>query len=110
MTSNPEQLRWVPKGTRIREYVEKFAPSRASLITDPEHYVRLHEELSERQDQIFLSLEPDRPPTVEETQDPLTLLGRSRRNHRQAQEMAWQEIVLDRYPAEVDEDGQPLET
>lgn len=98
------------KGQRIREYVERFAPSRAATIQNPDaHYQAMAEEYLNRWHQVLDELEPPgQQATDEERANPLVLIGRSRANRRQADEIAWQEVVLDQYPAEVDETGQPL--
>lgn len=98
------------EGRRIREYVERFAPSKAATIQNPdEYYPAMFEEFAQRRSQVIESLEPAGvQPTDEERANPLTLIGKSRANRRQAEEIAWQEVVLDRYPAEVDETGRPL--
>lgn len=105
-----EQVRMMAEGRRIREYVETFAPSRASTIQNPDdHYQVLREEYLQRWHQVLESLEPEgAQATAEERANPLLLIGKSRANRRQADEIAWQEIVLDRYPPEVDETGTPL--
>lgn len=99
------------EGRRLREYVERFAPSKAATIQNPtEHYSAMFEEYVNRRSQVIEALEPAGvQATDEDRANPLRLLGKSRANRRQAEEIAWQEIVLDRYPAEVDEAGQPLE-
>lgn len=98
------------EGRRIREYVETFAPSRAAGIQNPdEHYRLLSEEYLQKWHQVLEDLEPAGvQATDEERANPLLLIGKSRTNRRQADEIAWQEVVLDRYPAEVDETGTPL--
>lgn len=98
------------EGQRIREYVERFAPSRAATIQNPtEHYSAMFAELVDRRSQVIADLEPEGvQPTAEERANPLLLIGKSRANRRQAEEIAWQEVVLDRYPPEVDESGNPL--
>lgn len=99
------------EGRRIREYVETFAPSRAATIQNPTaHYSAMFDEYVNRRDEVIDSLEPaGMQATDEERANPLLLLGRSRANRRRADEIAWQEVVLDQYPAEVDEAGQPLQ-
>lgn len=98
------------EGRRIREYVETFAPSRAATIQNPDqHYSTMFEEYANRRSQVIADLEPEGvQATAEERANPLLLIGKSRANRRQADEIAWQEIVLDRYPPEVDETGTPL--
>lgn len=99
------------EGKRIREYVERFAPSKASTIQNPtEHYSAMFDEYVNRRSQVIEALEPaGAQATDEERANPLLLVGKSRANRRQAEEIAWQEVVLDRYPAEVDESGSPLD-
>lgn len=106
-----EQVRKMAEGQRIREYVERFAPSRAAAIQNPtEHYSAMFAELVSRRSQVIADLEPEGvQPSAEERANPLLLIGKSRANRRQAEEIAWQEVVLDRYPPEVDESGSPLD-
>lgn len=99
------------EGKKIREYVETFAPSKAAAITNSdEHYRLMTEEYLQKWHQVLEDLEPPGvQATDEERANPLLLIGKSRANRRQADEIAWQEVVLDRYPAEVDETGTPLD-
>ena len=99
------------EGKRIREYVERFAPTRAATIQNPaEHYSAMFEEYLNRRSQVIEALEPaGTQATDEERANPLLLMGQSRANRREAETIAWQEVVLDRYPAEVDESGNPLD-
>ncbi|SMX91286.1 hypothetical protein BI49514_02384 [Brevibacterium iodinum ATCC 49514] len=99
------------EGRRIREYVETFAPTKAQTIQNPdEHYAAMFEEYVTRRSEVIAELEPEgKQATDEERANPLLLMGKSRANRKQAEEVAWQEVVLDRYPPEVDETGTPLE-
>lgn len=89
----------------VQEYVQKFAPKKYSTIQNPETY--FHSLLQELQN-AELDLIEAMPPEPK-SEDPLTIIGQHRANVNRAAEIAWQEIVLDRFPPEVDETGQPLE-
>ncbi|WP_186293138.1 hypothetical protein [Brevibacterium aurantiacum] len=69
----------------------------------------MFDEYVNRRSQVIAALEPEGvQATAEERANPLLLIGKSRANRRQAEEIAWQEVVLDWYPPEVDESGNPL--
>ena len=88
-----------PTGTTIREYVQKYAPSQYAQVQNPETlFPALMVEYANRVDEIVEE-------TPAEETDPLATLGKHRARVRQAQQQAWQEIVLDRFPPEVDETG-----
>lgn len=89
----------------IQEYVEKFAPNRFSKIQNPQTYFQdLLNQLHETQRNIIEDMGPE-----PETEDPLKIIGQHRSRVAMARELAWYEIVLENFPAEVDETGTPLE-
>lgn len=96
----------------ILEHVRKFAPSRYAKIENPEEFFA--EKLEELEDMEMTVLDAlDKgvwTPTDEDRADPVAMLGRRRARISQATEIAWQRVVLDEYPPEVDEVGNPLET
>lgn len=98
------------RSRQIREYVERFAPSKAASIQNPkQHYSDLATEYLQKWNQVLEELEPPGvQPSTADKADPLALMGTARRNRAQADETAWQEVVLDRYPPEVDETGNAL--
>lgn len=95
----------------VEKYVKKFAPRQYAKIKDPETFFSsLLEEYQDRELEVIESLRtPPWQMPEEERNDPMLLLGRARAQNAQASEIAWQEIVLDRFPPEVDEAGNPLE-
>ncbi len=96
---------------RIQDYARKFAPSRYAQIQNPETYfAQMLDELQEAQDAALVSMQGETwRPTPEEAAEPLKMMGRYRARTNAANELAWQDVVLDRFPPEVDETGQPLE-
>lgn len=93
-----------PTGTTIREYVQKYAPIRYAQVQDPATlFPAMMVEYANRVDEIVEA-------TPVNEADPLASLGMHRARVRQAQQQAWEEIVLERFPPEVDETGTPLET
>lgn len=104
MTQAPRKL-----GTRIREYVETFCPSAAAQVSNPEtFYPALAREYRERTKEIA-GTDQWQAPSDDQLEQPLEMLGEHQARLQQARELAWQEIVGDRFPPETDETGQPLE-
>lgn len=92
---------------RLHEYVARFAPSRYQQIEDPETFFRsLNREMVEIEGQMMDAWRAENPPTPD---DPMEYLGRSRAYQSLIREQLRQEMLYDQFPAEVDEDGQPLE-
>lgn len=110
MNDNRHPLPIRPAGSSIRDYVQRFAPTRYAQIENPdEFFAGMLEELREARAAAIDSIRGEGwRPTEAEAADPLRLLGEGRRTSAQAHEIAWQEVVLDRFPPEVDEDGTPL--
>lgn len=98
-------------GNSIQDYVQRFAPSRYAQIENPdEFFAGLREELRAARGAAIDAIRGEGwRPTQAEAADPLRLIGEGRRVSTQAYELAWQEVVLDRFPPEVDEDGRPLD-
>lgn len=89
----------------IQEYAQKYAPKRYSKIQNPETYFHnLLNQLHETQQDILQDMGPE-----PETNDPLKVIGQHRARVAQARELAWERIVTESFPAEVDETGTPLE-
>lgn len=89
----------------IQEYAQKYAPRRYSKIQNPETYFHnLLNQLHETQQSILEDMEPE-----PETNDPMKIIGQHRTRVAQARELAWNQIVGETFPAEVDETGTPLE-
>lgn len=95
----------------IEDYAKKYAPQRYAEIQDPETYfANLLDELHEATDAALVALQGETwRPTQEDVADPLRMAGEYRARTKQARELAWQEVVLDRFPPEVNETGEPLE-
>ena len=93
---------------KIQTYVRKFAPKKYAQIQDPQTYFQnLAQEREELIDRLVDQL-PDDPPTDEQLKDPLRFMGEHQRERQRIREIAHQEVVLDRFPPEVDENGEPL--
>lgn len=89
----------------IQEYVEKYAPSGTARFQNPETYFQnLLNQLHQTQTDLLEDMGPE-----PETADPMKIIGQHRARVAQARELAWERIVTESFPAEVDETGQPLE-
>ena len=99
------------ESNRIQDYVRKFAPSQYALIEDPETYfAEMLDELQQAQRANLNEIQGENwKPTAADLANPLAMVGRRRANYMAAAELAWSQIVLERFPAEVDEEGTPLE-
>lgn len=96
---------------RIQDYVKKYAPSQYAQIQNPETFFpQMLIELQEAQDAALVAMQGEVwKPSDEDLSDPVKMLGEYRARTNAANELAWQEVVLDRFPPEVDETGEPLE-
>lgn len=94
----------------IETYVRKFAPSKYAEIEDPESYFQeLAQEREELIDRLVAQI-PYAPPTDEQLKDPLRFMGEHQRERQRIREIAQQAVVYDRFPPEVDENGNPLDS
>lgn len=94
----------------ISEYVERFAPTEFATIQDPVTFFRkLNAEHSELAAQLQAEkLSAYLPWSPEYLADPMKMMGVGRRLQMEADREAMQEVVYDRFPPEVDSDGNPL--
>lgn len=94
----------------IQDYVRQYAPSQYAEIRNPETFFpQMLNELQEAEDAALVSMQGETwRPSDEDRANPLKMLGEYRARTNAASELAWQQVVLDRFPPEVDETGEPL--